>query len=62
MSQREELLQMMTKLLNSATKIGYKSGYQALKRYCTVNENLSFFCLLREELEKLPCHVGKLCP
>ncbi|ETO80537.1 hypothetical protein F444_05006 [Phytophthora nicotianae P1976] len=41
MSQREELLQMMTKLLYRFDV--YKSGYQELKRYCTVNKRLSFF-------------------
>ncbi|KAG3235120.1 hypothetical protein PI124_g19840 [Phytophthora idaei] len=42
-SQREEMLELMMKMLYSPTLTAYESGYKALKQYCKTNKKQSFF-------------------
>ncbi|KAG2822633.1 hypothetical protein PC129_g10012 [Phytophthora cactorum] len=42
-SQREEMLELMIKMLYSPTLTDYESGYKALKQYCKTNKKQSFF-------------------
>ncbi|ETP37588.1 hypothetical protein F442_14606 [Phytophthora nicotianae P10297] len=57
---REDLLDLMTKLLYCRTQDAYQSGYDALKEYCRAARKSAFFAYFEKKLAFLPHYVVEL--